>query len=54
LEKDPACIDAGVTRDRIKEAMQYGQHVERCVGGIAQELDAMSAMLVPPQRSTQN
>ena len=54
LEKDPTCIDAGVTRDRIKEATQYGEHAQRCVVGIAQELDVMNAMLVPPQKSNQN
>jgi len=54
LEKDPGSIDSAVIRDRIKQAMEYGQHVEKCVAGIAQELDAMSAMLVPSQKSTQN
>jgi hypothetical protein len=54
LEKDPTSIDASVTRDRIQEATQYGQHAEKCVAAIGLELDAMSAMLVPPQKSAQN
>lgn len=54
LEKDPACIDAVTTRDRIREATEYGQHAERCVAGIGRELDAMSALLVPARKSVQN
>lgn len=54
LEKEPAAIGAGITRDRIKEAMEYGQHAERCVAAIAHELDAMSAMVTPAQKVNQN
>jgi hypothetical protein len=53
LEKDPGSINAPATRDLMKQAVEYGQHVEKCIAGIAQELDAMSAMLVPPQQSIQ-
>jgi len=54
LEKDPTCIGTAATRDRIKEAMDQGQHAERCVDGIKRELDTMKAMLVPPHKSIQN
>jgi len=54
LEKDPGSIDAATTRDRIKEAMEYGQHAEKCVAAIGRELDTMSAMLVPSQKPIQH
>src|SRR3974390_16043 len=50
LEKDPAAIDGPATRDRIKEAMEYGEHSERCVAGVGRELDLMSAMLIPNKK----
>ena len=54
LEKDPASIDATATRDRIREAMESGNHTEQCIAGVSRELNAMSAMLMPQQKTNSN
>jgi hypothetical protein len=54
LENDPTCINANSSRDRIRDAMEHGEHAERCIAGIEHELDTMSALVIPAQKSTQN
>ncbi len=51
LEADPASITAVSTQDWLATAKEKGEHVDRCLGAIIDELDSMRAMLRPPRNS---
>jgi hypothetical protein len=54
LEKDVGSVGIDNTQDRIRQAADNGNHVERCLVGITHELDAMQAMVTPLANSTKN
>lgn len=47
LEKDPANLASSVSQERIRDAMENGQHMERCLAEVVTELDLMKAMITP-------
>jgi hypothetical protein len=51
LEKDPASVATGATRELLATAHQNGEHVQRCLANIMQELDAAKALITPSGRT---
>lgn len=47
LESDPGSLGAHSTQALIRTASDHGGRMEKCLGGITQELDSMRAMVTP-------
>ncbi len=53
LERDPAAVQASVTRENMTKAAENGQHLQKCIGGVIHELDLMSDRLRPSGKTNQ-
>jgi hypothetical protein len=54
LEKDPASLGTQSMQQTLAGTREQGEHVQRCVAGIRQELDSMTAMLNAHNASNPN